>query len=166
MGPSTLELCAGAGGQALGLEMAGFEHAGLIENDSAACKTLRLNRPEWNVIEHDLFEPLDLSSFRGVDLLSGGLPCPPFSVAGKQLGEGDERNWHDTINNEQETVLRPPLSVLLNVVARVVVGFDRTQMDQPRPGATAIPRIRCGAQPLGYVWLHDLIDAIRTRLLF
>ena len=49
---------------------------------------------------------------------------------------------------------------------RVVVGFDRDQIEQPRPGATALPRIRCGQQPLGYVWLHDLIDAIRTRLLF
>ena len=49
---------------------------------------------------------------------------------------------------------------------RVVVGFDRDQLEQPRPGATALPRIRCGQQPLGYVWLHDLIDAIRTRLLF
>lgn len=49
---------------------------------------------------------------------------------------------------------------------RVVVAFDRDQLEQPRPGATAIPRIRCGQQPLGYVWLHDLIDAIRTRLLF
>ncbi|MBC8113531.1 MAG: HlyD family efflux transporter periplasmic adaptor subunit, partial [Candidatus Saccharimonas sp.] len=49
---------------------------------------------------------------------------------------------------------------------RVVVAFDRDQIEQPRPGATALPRIRCGQQPLGYVWLHDLIDAIRTRLLF
>ena len=49
---------------------------------------------------------------------------------------------------------------------RVVVAFDRNQIEQPRPGATALPRIRCGQQPLGYVWLHDLIDAIRTRLLF
>ena len=49
---------------------------------------------------------------------------------------------------------------------RVVVAFDRNQIEQPRPGATTLPRIRCGQQPLGYVWLHDLIDAIRTRLLF
>ncbi len=89
---SALELCAGAGGQALGLEQAGFEHVGLIENDVAACNTLRLNRPNWNVIEHDLFQPLDLEQFKGVDFIAGGLPCPPFSVAGKQLGERDERN--------------------------------------------------------------------------
>lgn len=89
---SALELCAGAGGQALGLEQAGFEHAALIENDAAACNTLRLNRPGWNVVEHDLFQPLDLDPYKGVDLIAGGLPCPPFSVAGKQLGERDERN--------------------------------------------------------------------------
>lgn len=87
-----LELCAGAGGQALGLEMAGFEHSGLIENDKHACETLRLNRPDWPVYEHDLFEPLDFSAFEDIDLLAGGLPCPPFSKAGKQLGERDERN--------------------------------------------------------------------------
>lgn len=87
-----LELCAGAGGQALGLEGAGFEHAGLFENDKHACQTLRLNRPGWPIYEHDLFEPFDFSSFEDVDLLAGGLPCPPFSKAGKQLGEGDERN--------------------------------------------------------------------------
>jgi DNA (cytosine-5)-methyltransferase 1 len=95
-GLTTLELCAGAGGQALGYEQAGIEHIGLIEIDKHACATLRMNRPEWNVIEHDLtmddpskFNPSD---FAGVDLISGGLPCPPFSVAGKQLGKKDERN--------------------------------------------------------------------------
>lgn len=87
-----LELCAGAGGQALGLERAGFDHCALFENDPAACTTLRSNRPLWNVIEHDLFDSFDWSKFRGVDLLAGGLPCPPFSIAGKQLGEHDERN--------------------------------------------------------------------------
>ncbi|MCZ2149097.1 MAG: DNA cytosine methyltransferase [Bryobacterales bacterium] len=90
-GLTTLELCAGAGGQAIGLEQAGFEHTGLIEIDRHACATLRLNRPGWNVVEQDL-NAFDGSQFKGVDLISGGLPCPPFSVAGNQLGWNDERN--------------------------------------------------------------------------
>ncbi|GBF26732.1 modification methylase AplI [bacterium MnTg02] len=87
----SLELCAGAGGQALGLEQAGFEHVGLVENDPHACNTLRLNRPNWNVLEEDL-NCFDARPFKGADLVAGGLPCPPFSIAGKQLGEDDERN--------------------------------------------------------------------------
>jgi DNA (cytosine-5)-methyltransferase 1 len=90
-GLTTLELCAGAGGQAIGLEQAGIEHAGLVEINKFACATLRLNRPRWNVIEEDLTK-FDGAPFKGVDLISGGLPCPPFSVAGKQLGKKDERN--------------------------------------------------------------------------
>lgn len=90
-GLTTVELCAGAGGQAIGLEQAGIEHAGLVEINKSACATLRLNRPTWNVIEGDL-NTFDGSPFKGVDLISGGLPCPPFSVAGKQLGREDERN--------------------------------------------------------------------------
>ncbi|MHA7777096.1 DNA cytosine methyltransferase [Roseibium sp. M-1] len=89
---TSLELCAGGGGQALGLEMAGFDHVALFENDRHACETLRRNRPEWTVHEHDLFQEFDFERYHGVDLLAGGLPCPPFSVAGKQLGEKDERN--------------------------------------------------------------------------
>lgn len=90
-GLTTLELCAGAGGQALGYDQAGIEHAGLVELDKNACATLRLNRPHWNVIEQDL-NTFDGAGFKGVEIISGGLPCPPFSVAGKQLGKLDERN--------------------------------------------------------------------------
>ena len=89
----SIEICAGAGGQALGLELAGFEHVALVENDKAACNTLRFNRPFWNVLE------TDLKSFSGkryrdsdIGLLSGGVPCPPFSEAGFRLGAHDERD--------------------------------------------------------------------------
>jgi DNA (cytosine-5)-methyltransferase 1 len=88
---STLELCAGAGGQALGFEQAGILHRGLIEIDKHACATLKLNRPNWEIVQTDL-NTFNGSAFRGVDIVSGGLPCPPFSVAGKQLGHQDERN--------------------------------------------------------------------------
>lgn len=87
-----IELCAGGGGQALGLELAGFEHAALVENDRYACETLRLNRPEWNVVEGDL-KGFNAHRFRGkVDLVAGGVPCQPFSVGGRQLGQCDERD--------------------------------------------------------------------------
>lgn len=86
-----LEICAGAGGQALGLESAGFEHAAAVELAPEACATLRLNRPSWTVIETDVRQ-LDGRAYAGVDLLAGGVPCPPFSVGGRQLGAADERD--------------------------------------------------------------------------
>ena len=93
---SSVELCAGAGGQALGLEKAGFDHTALVEIDKHCCATLRHNRPSWNVLEEDVRKFKEVASdYRGIDLLAGGLPCPPFSVAGKQLGEKDERNLFD-----------------------------------------------------------------------
>jgi DNA (cytosine-5)-methyltransferase 1 len=89
---TVLELCAGAGGQALGFEQAGFAHVGLVELDRHACETLRLNRPKWKIFERDL-NRFDATGFRGrADVVAAGLPCPPFSKAGKQLGELDERN--------------------------------------------------------------------------
>lgn len=93
---TSLELCAGAGGQALGLEQAGFAHRALVEIDRHCCATLRHNRPAWHVCEEDLrLFKHRAAEFAGIDLLAGGLPCPPFSVAGKQLGEADERNLFD-----------------------------------------------------------------------
>jgi DNA (cytosine-5)-methyltransferase 1 len=88
---TVLDLCTGGGGEALGLEAAGFSNVGSIDNDAAACQTLRLNRPAWRVIEDDL-QRVSGAPFRGVDLVAGGVPCPPFSIAGKQLGADDERN--------------------------------------------------------------------------
>ncbi len=92
IGLTCVEICAGAGGQALGLEQAGFAHAAAVEIDAAACETLRRNRgARWKIIEADVAE-VDGAEFGGVDLLAGGVPCPPFSVAGHQLGAADERD--------------------------------------------------------------------------
>src|SRR3989338_308474 len=88
---SVLEICAGGGGQAVGLEAAGFELEGAVEIEPVACSTLRLNRPHWNVIEKDV-QDIDGRQYRGIDLFAGGIPCPPFSIAGKQLGPDDERD--------------------------------------------------------------------------
>jgi DNA (cytosine-5)-methyltransferase 1 len=87
----SIEICAGAGGQALGLEQAGFEHIDLIEYEPPACVTLRLNRPRWRVIEGDVRQ-YTATHMKGVELVAGGVPCPPFSHAGKQLGADDERD--------------------------------------------------------------------------
>jgi DNA (cytosine-5)-methyltransferase 1 len=88
---TSVEVCAGAGGQALGLETAGFSHAALVEIEKDFCTTLQFNRPKWNVIQQDLNQ-FDGRPYAGADLFAGGLPCPPFSIAGKQLGANDERN--------------------------------------------------------------------------
>lgn len=86
-----VEICAGAGGQALGLELAGFSHLALVELEWQYCSTLLINRPDWNVINCDVKE-FDGEKYKGVDLFAGGVPCPPFSVGGKQLGKEDERD--------------------------------------------------------------------------
>lgn len=88
---TSIELFAGAGGLALGLEQVGVIGVEFVELDHAACETLRKNRPEWNVIESDIHD-VDFSTLRGkVDLVSGGAPCQAFSYAGKKLGLGDTR---------------------------------------------------------------------------
>lgn len=107
---TVLELCAGAGGQALGFEHAGFEHIGLVELDHHACATLRHNRPEWNIIGEDL-NKFDPSPFAGrTDVIAADLPCPPFSKAGKQLGERDERNLFPAALEKINSYSREPSS--------------------------------------------------------
>lgn len=88
---TVLELFAGAGGMALGLEKSGLKSVLLNEIDSHACKTLKRNRPEWNVIEGDVSK-VDFTPYRDtVDVLAGGFPCQAFSYAGKKLGFEDTR---------------------------------------------------------------------------
>lgn len=110
---NSIELCAGAGGQALGLERSGFEHQVLVEIDPHACATLRHNRPNWLVHEGDL-TAFDARAYKGVDLVAGGVPCPPFSKAGKQLGAEDERDlFPQALRVVEET--RPQAVMLENV---------------------------------------------------
>lgn len=91
---TSLEICAGAGGQALGLERAGFDPVMLIDNDAHSCATLMANRPHWSVRQEDLrpFTGAEHPEVLDVDLLSGGVPCSPYSVAGRQRGADDERD--------------------------------------------------------------------------
>lgn len=88
---SVLEICAGAGGQSYGLERAGFNHELAVEIDQDAAATLKANRPGWDVLANDVRE-VNGRDYRGISLLAGGVPCPPFSLAGKQLGADDERD--------------------------------------------------------------------------
>ena len=117
-----VEICAGAGGQALGLAMAGFAHVALVEYEEDYCKVLKANRPEWNVICADVHD-FDGRPYRGVDLLAGGVPCPPFSVAGKQLGKDDERDlFPEAIRLIKE--IRPRAVMLENVRGFLDAGFE------------------------------------------
>ncbi|MFJ2216971.1 DNA cytosine methyltransferase [Streptomyces sp. NPDC101062] len=124
---TSVEICAGAGGQAYGLHEAKFRHLALIEIDKHACETLTLNvkdNAEWEgcqVVEADLLQ-LDPHKFRlglglepgDLDLLAGGVPCPPFSIAGKQLGENDERDLFPTML-KMVNELRPKAVMIENV---------------------------------------------------
>ncbi len=86
-----VEICAGAGGQALGLALAGFKHEAVVELEPEYCEVLKSNRPDWPVICTDV-RGFSGKAYFGVDLFAGGVPCPPFSVAGKQMGPEDERD--------------------------------------------------------------------------
>ena len=157
---TSIEICAGAGGQALGLERAGFDHAALVEIEPPACSTLRLNRPKWNVIEGDL-RSFDGTPFKGIDLLAGGVPCPPFSKAGKQLGARDERDlFPEAIRLVDEC--RPKAVMIENVRGLLDAVFDdyRNKVEQQ-------------LEKLGYVPSWRLLNAsdygvsqLRPRVVF
>jgi DNA (cytosine-5)-methyltransferase 1 len=141
-----LEICAGAGGQALGLEQAGFTHEAAVELDPDACETLRLNRGEWKIIEGDVHN-VDGRAYGGIDLFSGGVPCPPFSIAGKQLGQDDERDlFPQALRLIGET---GPRAVLLeNVRGLAAHRFERYR-------AQVLERLHA----LGYQTWWDLVQA-------
>jgi DNA (cytosine-5)-methyltransferase 1 len=120
---TSLEICAGAGGQALGLEKAGFKHSCLVEIDGHACNTLRYNRPHWHVVEGDVLD-FSATRYKGtIDLVAGGVPCPPFSKAGKQLGASDERDlFPEAIRIVEEC--QPRAVMLENVRGLLDTCFD------------------------------------------
>lgn len=120
--PTSIEVCAGAGGQAIGLEEAGFKHLACVELDKDACNTIELNRPEWNPQNADLKEWIWESS-ESVDLLAGGVPCPPFSLAGAQLGEADERDLFPSMLRLAEEI-RPKALMIENVRGLLSKRFD------------------------------------------
>lgn len=141
-----VEICAGAGGQAIGLERAGFEHIALVEYESEYCEVLRNNKPKWNVICADVHQ-FDGSPYVGVDLLAGGVPCPPFSVASKQLGERDERDlFPEAIRLISE--IKPRAIMLENVRGLLDPKFDVYRN-------SILERIRA----LGYVVQIKLLQA-------
>lgn len=119
---TSIEVCAGAGGQALGLEQAGFEHVQLVEYERWPCETMRLNRPEWDIVEGDLRE-YSYEGDRDIDLLAGGVPCPPFSIAGKQLGAADERDLFPEMLRLTEE-LEPRAVMIENVRGLMGSAFD------------------------------------------
>ncbi|MCI1019656.1 DNA (cytosine-5-)-methyltransferase [Microbacterium sp. C5A9] len=112
---SLVEACAGAGGQSLGLHKAGFSHSLAIEIDETAAETLRSNLhlqvAVGDVADSSVWNP---RSYAGVDLFAGGVPCPPFSAAGKQLGTSDERDLFAWAI-EQVAILQPRAVMLENV---------------------------------------------------
>jgi len=125
-----LEICAGGGGQALGLEQAGFEPVALVDIDPCACATLRLNRPLWPVAEADV-RKFSARPFRGVDLLAAGVPCPPFSVAGKRLGVNDDRDlFPEAVRLVREC--RPRAVMLENVRGFLDPVFDSYRREVTR----------------------------------
>jgi DNA (cytosine-5)-methyltransferase 1 len=146
-GLTSVEICAGAGGQALGLEQASFAHAAVVEIDPDACETLRLNRgADWKIVEGDVY-CLDGREFRGVDLVAGGIPCPPFSIAGKQLGSNDDRDLFPQALRLVEEIA--PRAVLLENVR----GLSARRFESYRAKVTG------RLEELGYQSWWDLVHA-------
>lgn len=131
----SIELFSGAGGLALGLEAAGFEHVALVERNRDACATLRLNRPQWNLLESDVRE-IKFGEMGHVDLVAGGPPCQPFSIGGKARGYDDTRDmFPQAVRAVKE--LRPKAFMFENVRGLLrqsfsnYVEFIRLQLTYP-----------------------------------
>ncbi|MER5381433.1 DNA (cytosine-5-)-methyltransferase [Streptomyces sp. NPDC002688] len=113
---TAVELCAGVGGQALGLEQAGFDLTAAVDIDHDSCETLSHNRPDWYTIHGDLkrIDPLDHAALDRADVLSCGLPRSPYTVAGKQLATEDERDTLQAVL-DMASFVRPRVLLLENI---------------------------------------------------
>jgi len=150
---TSIEVCAGAGGQAVGLHKAGFRHKALVEVDPDAAESLRQNgkRTRWwpqrAVFETSLIGWQPPHDLRGVSLIAGGVPCPPFSMAGKQLGRDDERDLFPAMLDLVDHV-KPQAVMIENVRGLLGSKFDSYRADILRRLKT-----------LGYIGEWNLLEA-------
>ncbi len=149
---TSIEVCAGAGGQAIGLHRAGFRHTALVEIDPHAAETLRVNGERTGWWTRDAVHETSLVGWRPpgrvtADLIAGGVPCPPFSIAGRQLGEEDERDLFPAIL-ELVAHVRPRAVMIENV--RGLLG--RKFVDYRE-------RIQGRLEELGYLSEWELLEA-------
>ena len=115
---TSVELFTGAGGLALGVAAAGFQHRLLLEYNKHACQTLRQNHAAFGGAECEIFEGdvrrYDFAPFAGTDLLAAGAPCQPFSIAGKHRADQDERNLFPQVFRAQREI-QPRAVIVENV---------------------------------------------------
>ena len=130
----------------MGLERAGFGHEALVEIEPIACATLKANRPSWNVTCGDVRD-VDGKNFRGIDLVAGGVPCPPFSVAGKQLGSDDARDLFPSALRIVEQA-KPRAVILENVP-----GLASNRFEEYRSG------VRAALERMGYFVRWETLNA-------
>jgi len=174
---TSIEICAGAGGQAVGLHNAGFDHRALIEWDRHAVQTLRANVagwPGWNAKRAQSIEPMDVKEFLGskvhkslglqegeLDLLAGGVPCPPFSLAGKRLGRDDERDlFPDALRIVRD--LMPKAVMIENVRGileppEVFIDYRNDILNELREAGYSVPEVDAS-------WLPVNQDAVMRRV--
>jgi len=149
----SIELFAGAGGLAIGLEKAGFNAVTLNEIDKDACETLRKNRPEWNVIEGDISN-IDFTVYKNIDFLSGGFPCQAFSYAGNKLGFEDTRG----------TLFFEFARAIKEIKPKVVLGENVRGLLTHDKGKT-LKAIKSVIQELGYTLIEPrVLKAIFYRV--
>ncbi|GAA4821996.1 DNA cytosine methyltransferase [Streptomyces ziwulingensis] len=158
---TSIEICAGAGGQAVGLHNAGFDHRALVEWDAHAVSTLQANVsdwPGWDREKADGIRPMDVKDFLDsdvrkslnlepgqLDLLAGGVPCPPFSLAGHRLGPEDERDLFPAALDIIDA-LRPKAVMIENVRGileppEVFIDYRNSILDTLRGFGYLVPNI-------------------------